>query len=166
LLSFKIRQMLNELGKQPRPAVFLYDAEVFKNHAKPKSVERLRMCVNSLTGFSEISAWMGNVHGKRPTGVPHIQYSLPNMANPSIPVIKLDEKVDELANSPAHNTFLIGCKLAGKHFQRDFAVHHRVVGTIHSPQAALAQQGFHLIPAQLPANQVLGLPGTGRRQAV
>lgn len=107
LLSFKIRQMLNELGKQPRPAVFLYDAEVFKNHAKPKSVERLRMCVNSLTGFSEISAWMGNVHGKRPTGVPHIQYSLPNMANPSIPVIKLDEKVDELANSPAHNTFLI-----------------------------------------------------------
>ncbi|HYG78180.1 MAG TPA: tubulin-like doman-containing protein [Planctomycetota bacterium] len=109
LIALKIRQMLRDRGKQSCPIGFLYDATVYKNRVEPRDNEWLQMQVNALTGISELSAWIGNIHGNRQGGAKRLSYSLPNMTNPELNVLEADAVLsgDEKSPSPAHNAFLI-----------------------------------------------------------
>lgn len=76
LLAFKIQQCLKEMGawSGSMTGVF-FDASCFPDVKKPGNVRKLRM--NSLTGVSELSAWL-----QLPNG-PDYSYSLPVLSAPN-----------------------------------------------------------------------------------
>lgn len=74
LVAFKIRQCLKEMGSPAEPTGVFFDASCFPNVKKAENRRSLRM--NSLTGMSELSAWM-----RLPNDFGYA-YQLPALASP------------------------------------------------------------------------------------
>ncbi len=105
LIAFKLRDLLINEGIQPRPYAMLYDASVFK-HAEERSPEGIRMRVNALTGVSQISGWLNNIHNNGT----YMKYALPhleNARNTKMDVIRLVNDVDAHRRAPVSYATLI-----------------------------------------------------------
>lgn len=109
LIAFKLREMLCGWKAPPKPVAVLFDASVFENIALANPSLRVPMAVNSLTGFSELQAWMANrkeaVRGEKP-----VFYRLPLMTDPgnaSKDVLKVDLELTANDQSPVHDALMI-----------------------------------------------------------
>ncbi|MSR45385.1 MAG: hypothetical protein EXS15_08585, partial [Phycisphaerales bacterium] len=81
LLAFKVREVLANLGKETMPVGYFFDASVFKEIMTANPGQANKMRVNSLTGISELHAWMANeLHQAGP-----FNYALPNIDSPRDP---------------------------------------------------------------------------------
>ena len=91
LLAFKLRDLV-EKSHKIEVTGYLYDASVFEDVIQRYPDWETAMRVNSLTGVSELSAWMRNDANRVPEGLKPYMYNLPNLERPadeSADVIKL-----------------------------------------------------------------------------
>jgi hypothetical protein len=77
LLASKVREVLAQVGRQTSPAGYFYDASVFADVMNRDPAQALKMRVNALTGFSELTGWMRNETDNKP-----YQFRLPNLESP------------------------------------------------------------------------------------
>ena len=91
LMAFKLREFMEAQGQRAiNSAADLSDASVFDNVVKIQPTQRIPLAVNSLTGVSELSAWMHNTPDALDgEGYPY-PYRLPNLERP------FDESADVL----------------------------------------------------------------------
>ncbi len=110
LIGFKVRDVFRRRGQTVSPHVFLVDQSAYENVKKLHPDQELPMKVNSLTGFSQLSAWMNNRDNGRANPESAWSYSLPSLASPLNPesdIIRLDLNADVNSSSPANNAFLL-----------------------------------------------------------
>ncbi len=82
LVASKIREKLRDLNIRPKPVGFFYDSSVFAETVKrEEQVTKLR--VNSLTGVSELVAWLRNEYERDTDLTPH-QFRLPSLDDPAV----------------------------------------------------------------------------------
>lgn len=77
LLASKVREVLAQSGRQTSPAGYFYDSSVFAEVMNREPSQAVKMRVNSLTGFSELTGWMRNEGAATP-----FQFRLPNLQSP------------------------------------------------------------------------------------
>jgi hypothetical protein len=81
LVASKIREKLRDLNQRPKPVGFFFDSSVFAEDVKrEEQVTKLR--VNSITGVSELVAWLRNEY-ERDTDLSPFQFRLPSLENPA-----------------------------------------------------------------------------------
>ena len=98
IVASKIREKLRDLNQRPKPVGFFFDSSIFAEDVKrEEQVTKLR--VNSITGVSELIAWLRNEY-ERDTDLPPYQFRLPSLENPGsqssdlIDTTKLNVTVD------------------------------------------------------------------------
>jgi hypothetical protein len=105
LVSFKIRQYLKARGIQVMPEGIFFDASCFSSASKENPDERIAKELNSLTSFSELSAWMRIRQGGA------FRYCLPNLTDPDLDgetdVISVPEDADNAEKSPVSAAYMI-----------------------------------------------------------
>lgn len=131
LVAFKLREVFEREGLEASaPVAFLYDCGVHHDIMKRNPNQAHRMRANSLTGVSELSCWMGNIHqGKM------FHYTLPNMKKPEDPdldVLRADLDLGAAVESrstatPVDNAYLI-FKSSGKSVLANHEQYHEMVG--------------------------------------
>ena len=106
LVAFKIRQSLMRFGVRTDPIGVFFDATCFQSRWAGSPGEAKSMRMNSLTGISELSAWMRLI--KAPEDA--YRYALPDLARPDpkgrTDVIKVPKTGDK-ERSPVTASYLI-----------------------------------------------------------
>lgn len=131
LIAFKLRQLFEQYGCRLSPIAYLFDSSCYMNVIKQKPDQELSMRVNSLTGVSELTCWMRNIHGTDESGAGSFAYRLPSLEAPAdedmdVLVTKLD--LDVRSGAPVHMAYLIfgSSGIAALDKNKDF---HDMVGT-------------------------------------
>jgi hypothetical protein len=83
LIASKIREKLRDLNLRPKPVGFFFDSSVLAEDVK-RSEQVTKLKVNSLTGTSELLAWLRNEYD-RDTDIEPFQFRLPSLEHPRIP---------------------------------------------------------------------------------
>ncbi len=81
MLAFKVREVLANAGKHTLPVGYFFDSSVFQDVMNSNPGLPMKMRVNSLTGISELHAWMCN-ETDRPD---QYNFALPNIDSPRDP---------------------------------------------------------------------------------
>lgn len=77
LLASKVREVLAQVGRNTTPAGYFYDASVFAEIMNREPSQAIKMRVNALTGFSELTGWIRNERADNP-----FEFRLPNLQSP------------------------------------------------------------------------------------
>jgi len=131
LIAFKLRQLFEQQNCSLRPIAYLFDSSCYRNVFRSRPDQELSMRVNALTGISELSCWMRNIHRPDSSGGAVIPYRLPSLAAPAdedMDVLKTNMKVDVKAAAPVHMAYLVcgSSDIATLDQNRDY---HKMVGT-------------------------------------
>ncbi len=105
LIAFRLRELLIQTKVQLSPYALLYDASVFK-HEEEGSDRAVCMRVNSLTGVSQISAWIENIHR---TDI-YTDFRLPHLENArddKMDLITFKTEIDKHRCAPVSNLLFI-----------------------------------------------------------
>jgi hypothetical protein len=106
LLAFKFRELFMARNVPLTPIGYFYDASVFANVMNRYPDQKARMCVNSLTGISQLSAWLANI--RNADGHEEIfPYRLPRLDAPSVTAINLQLELDAAMGTPVNNAVLV-----------------------------------------------------------
>ena len=97
-LGMQMAQVLE--GLETKPTGFFFDATCFEGKTKPNQFVKLQ--TNSLTGISEIIAWLKNSHNKSQGTKP--AYFMPNLASPD----RVESDVIKTGLDPIVQAFLFG----------------------------------------------------------
>jgi hypothetical protein len=147
LLGFKIREELRKLGKETKPVGFFFDSSVFQDIMAGDPGQAIKMKVNALTGFSELTGWLRN----EDAGDPY-RFVLPSLDRPQDPQSNLVDVMRVVGGesdkplpgvhgeSPVSQAFVVfGGGRAGRPGQPEFyyeivanALYSRLVGQIAS----------------------------------
>lgn len=133
LVAFKIRQCLRSFGVQTEPAGVFFDATCFQSIWAGAPGEKNSMRMNSLTGFSELSAWM-----RLPTEGT-FRYTLPDLAHPDTKgrtdVLHVDEG-DPTGQMPVSSSYLIFGNNGNARLKDNAQYHEMAAAALYSLVAA------------------------------
>lgn len=82
LVASKIREKLRDLNIRPKPTGFFFDSSVFAETVK-REEQVTKLQVNSLTGVSELVAWLRNEYEREGALEPY-QFRLPSLNDPAV----------------------------------------------------------------------------------
>lgn len=83
LISSKIREKLRDLNLRPKPVGFFFDSSVFAEDVK-RHEQVMKLQVNSITGISELLAWLRNEY-ERDSDIEPFNFRLPSLEHPDVP---------------------------------------------------------------------------------
>jgi hypothetical protein len=83
LVASKIRDKLRDLNQRPKPVGFFFDSSIFAEDVK-REEQVMKLQVNSITGVSELIAWLRNEYERETDLLPY-QFRLPSLDNPGLP---------------------------------------------------------------------------------
>jgi hypothetical protein len=83
LVASKIREKLRDLNVRPKPVGFFFDSSVFAEDVK-REEQVMKLRVNSITGVSELVAWLRNEY-ERDTDLTPFRFQLPSLEHPGVP---------------------------------------------------------------------------------
>jgi hypothetical protein len=82
LVASKIREKLRDLNVRPKPVGFFFDSSVLAEDVK-REEQVMKLRVNSITGISELVAWLRNEY-ERDTDLSPFRFRLPSLEHPSV----------------------------------------------------------------------------------
>ena len=82
IVASKIREKLRDLNVRPKPVGFFFDSSVFAEDVK-REEQVMKLRVNSITGVSELVAWLRNEY-ERDTDLAPFRFRLPSLEHPSV----------------------------------------------------------------------------------
>lgn len=82
LVASKIREKLRDLNMRPKPVGFFFDSSVYADDVK-REEQVMKLRVNSLTGVSELVAWLRNEY-ERDTDLTPFRFRLPSLEHPGV----------------------------------------------------------------------------------
>lgn len=133
LVAFKIRQCLKRFGVQVEPAGVFFDATCFQSIWTGAPGEKNSMRMNSLTGLSELSAWM-----RLPTEGT-FRYSLPDLSKPDTKgrtdVLHVNED-DPTGQMPVSSSYLIFGNNGNARLKENAQYHEMAAAALYSLVAA------------------------------
>ena len=133
LVAFKIRQCLKKFGVQVEPSGIFFDATCFKNVWVESPGEKIKNQMNSLTGMSELSAWL------RLPKEGSFKYELPNLSRPDttgkVSVLKVEDS-DKSGMSPISAAYLIFGNNGSAHLKDNTQYHEMAAAALYALVAA------------------------------
>lgn len=107
-IGFKMRDFFARNGHQPSPTGFLIDQSAFNDRKIKRPRTATSMTINSLTGLSELSAWIANQ--RVPGYADSYGFRLPSFASPDnerSDVIQPDPMANQNHGGPINSAYLI-----------------------------------------------------------